>query len=66
LVFILIIFGSYLHLICLYYGKNFHPEAEAPCNNLYHVENKWLIMFLRTFGRVTPPTVAPHGINFFL
>jgi hypothetical protein len=38
-------------------GKNFHPEVEAHCNNLYHVENKWLIMFLRTFGRGRPPTV---------
>jgi hypothetical protein len=35
-------------------GKNLHPEAEAPCNNLYHAENKWLIMFFRIFGRVRP------------
>jgi hypothetical protein len=36
--------------------KNFHPEAKAPCNNLYHAENKCLILFLRTFGRGRPPT----------
>jgi hypothetical protein len=46
-------------------GENFHPEAEAPCNNPYHVENIWLVMFLRTFGR-RPPTVAPQSINLFL
>jgi hypothetical protein len=38
-------------------GENFHPKAKAPCNNLYHVENKWLIMFLRTFVRGRLPTV---------
>jgi hypothetical protein len=37
-------------------GENFHPEVEAPCNNLYHAENIWLVMFLRTFGRGRPPT----------
>jgi hypothetical protein len=35
-------------------GENFHPEAEAPCNNPYYVENIWLVMFLRTFGRGMP------------
>jgi hypothetical protein len=39
-------------------GENFHPKAEAPCNNPYHSENIWLFMFLRTFGRRRPPTVA--------
>jgi hypothetical protein len=47
-------------------GENFHPEAEAPCNNLYHAENIWLRMFLRTFGRGKPPTVAPLNINLFI
>jgi hypothetical protein len=47
-------------------GENFHPEAEAPCNNLYHAENIWLLMFLRTFGRGRPPTVATRSINLFL
>jgi hypothetical protein len=37
-------------------GENCHPEAEAPCNNPYHVENIWLVMFFRTFGRGRPPT----------
>jgi hypothetical protein len=48
------------------WGKNFHSHDEAPCNNLYHTGNKWLIMFLRTFGRGRPPKVAPHIINFLL
>jgi hypothetical protein len=34
--------------------ENFHPEAEAPCNNPYHAENIWLVMFFRTFGRGRP------------
>jgi hypothetical protein len=47
-------------------GRNFHPEPKAPCNNLYHAKNKWLIKFLRTFGRERPATVAPRSINLFL
>jgi hypothetical protein len=39
-------------------GVNFHPEAEAPCNNPYYAKNIWLVMFLRTFGRGRSPTVA--------
>jgi hypothetical protein len=46
--------------------ENFHPKAEAPYNNPYHAENIWLVMFLRTFGRGRPPTVAPCSINLFL
>jgi hypothetical protein len=37
-------------------GKNFLPESEAPCDNLCHAENKWLIKFLRTFERGKAPT----------
>jgi hypothetical protein len=50
-------------------GENFHPKAEAPCNNPYHAENIWLVMFLRTFGRGRPPTLlvldfnSPKGIE---
>jgi hypothetical protein len=47
-------------------GENFHSDAEAPCNNSYHAENIWLVMFLRTFGRVRPPTVAHRSIILFL
>jgi hypothetical protein len=39
-------------------GENFHPKVKALCNNLYHAENIWLVMFLRTFGRRRPPIVA--------
>jgi hypothetical protein len=46
-------------------GENFHLEVEAPYNNAYHAENIWLVMFLRTFGRRRPPTVAPRSINLF-
>jgi hypothetical protein len=56
--FILIIFGLYLHLICLSHGENLHPKVEAPYNNSYHAENKWLVMFFRTFGRGRPPIVS--------
>jgi hypothetical protein len=37
-------------------GENLHPKVEAPCNNPYHAENEWLVMFLRTFRRGRPPT----------
>jgi hypothetical protein len=47
-------------------GKNLHLKAKAHCNNSYHAENKWLVMFFRTFERGRPPTVAPHSINLFL
>jgi hypothetical protein len=30
-----------------------------------YAESKWLIMFLKTFGRRRPPIVAPHSINLF-
>jgi hypothetical protein len=43
-------------------GRDFHPESEAPCNNLYHAENKWLIKFLRTFGRGRSPTDVMGGL----
>jgi hypothetical protein len=39
-------------------GENFHPEAEGPYNNSYYAGNIWLVMFLRTFRRKRPPTVA--------
>jgi hypothetical protein len=47
-------------------GENLHPEAEAPCNNPYHAENEWLVMFLRAFRRGSPPIVAHRSINLFL
>jgi hypothetical protein len=47
-------------------GENFHSEAEAPCNNPYHTENIWLVMFLSTFGRGRPPKVTPRSTNLFL
>jgi hypothetical protein len=31
-----------------------------------YAENKWLIMFLRTFGRRRPPTILGAGIRFCL
>jgi hypothetical protein len=30
-----------------------------------YAENKWLVIFLRTFGRGRPPIVAPRSINLF-
>jgi hypothetical protein len=46
-------------------GENLHPKDEAPCNIPYNTENIWLVMFLRTFRRGRPPTVAPCSINLF-
>jgi hypothetical protein len=40
----------------LYHERTFIPKAEASYNSLYHTENIWLVMFLRTFGRGRPPT----------
>jgi hypothetical protein len=62
--FILILFRSGLHFACL------HHEEEACILKtklpvMAYAENKWLIMFLRTFGRRRPPTVAPRSINLF-
>jgi hypothetical protein len=54
---ILIIFGYIFTSYAFAMRENFHPEVEAPCNNPYHTENIWLVMFLRTFGRGRPPTV---------
>jgi hypothetical protein len=43
--------------------KDLYAEAKASYNNPY-TKNIWLVMFLRTFGRERPPTVAPHSIAF--
>jgi hypothetical protein len=37
-------------------GENFHPEAEAPYSNPCYAKSRWLVIFLRTFGRGRPPT----------
>jgi hypothetical protein len=42
-------------------GENFHPEAEAPCNNPCYAESRWLVIFLRTFERGRPPTYRKLG-----
>jgi hypothetical protein len=47
-----------------------HHEEEACIRKMKppiiaYAESKWLIMFLRTFRRRRPPTVAPHSINLF-
>ena len=39
-------------------------ETKLPV--IAYAKNKWLIMFLRTFGRRRPPTVAPHSVSLFL
>jgi hypothetical protein len=35
-------------------------------NNQHYARNKWLVVFLRTFVRGRPPTVAPRSISLFL
>jgi hypothetical protein len=47
-------------------GEKLHPEAEAPYSNSCYTKSRWLVMFLRIFGRGRPPTVALHSINLFL
>jgi hypothetical protein len=42
----------------------FIPRTKIPVNVLY-MENM-LVVFLRTFRRRRPPTVAPHSINFLI
>jgi hypothetical protein len=46
------------------WGKTSILKMKLPV--ISYTESKWLIMFLRTFGRGRPPTVAPRSINLFL
>ena len=55
LAFILIILRSYLHLVCLYH-KEKTSILKTKLHLIAYAENKWLIMFLRTFGRERPLT----------
>jgi hypothetical protein len=54
--FIVITLGLYLRLEDLLQRGILPSQTEAPCNNQYYAGNKWLVMFLRTFGRGRPPT----------
>jgi hypothetical protein len=56
-VFIVIILGLYLRLEDLRQRRRLPSWTEAPCNNQYYAERKWLVMFLRTSGRGRPPIV---------
>jgi hypothetical protein len=54
-----------LHLVCLCLKGEacmFHTKFPV----IAYAENKWLIMFLRTFGRRRPLTVAHHSIDLSL
>jgi hypothetical protein len=63
--FTLILFGSCPHLMYLRHKEKTRiPKTKLPV--IAYAENKWLIMFLRTFGRRRPPTVAPRSIDLFL
>jgi hypothetical protein len=63
--FIIFILRSYLHLICFHHEeKTSILKTKLPV--IAYAENKWLIMFSRTFGRGRSPTVAPRSINLFL
>jgi hypothetical protein len=62
--FTLILFGC-LHLVCFRHkGEACILKTKFPV--ITYAKNKWLIMFLRTFGRRRPPTVAPRSIDLFL
>jgi hypothetical protein len=54
-----------LHLVCLHHkGEACILEMKFPI--IVYAENKWLITFLRTFGKRRSPTVAPRSIDLFL
>jgi hypothetical protein len=53
-----------LYLVCLRHEEEAHIlKTKLPV--IAYAKIKWLIMFLRTFGRRRPPTVAPRSINLF-
>jgi hypothetical protein len=56
--------SSYLRVVFPYHVY-LRLKAKASYNSLYYTKNI-LVMFLRTFGRGRPRTVAPHSINLFL
>jgi hypothetical protein len=64
--FIVITLGLYLCLKDLLQRGRLSSRTETPCNNQYYARSKWLVMFLRTFRRGRPPTVAPCSINLFI
>jgi hypothetical protein len=47
-------------------ASNTRGVTETSCNNPRHTEDIWPVMFLRTFGRERPLTVAPCSIDLFL
>jgi hypothetical protein len=40
--------------------------CRSSCNNQHYARIKWLVVFLRTFGKERPPIVAPRSISLFL
>jgi hypothetical protein len=46
-------------------GENLHPEAKAPCNNPYHAENKWLVMFFEDLQKRKAPNKSYSSTFIF-
>jgi hypothetical protein len=55
--FTLILFGS-IFILCVLRHKKEAYLVQTKLPVIAYAKNKWLIMFLRTFGRRRPPTVA--------
>jgi hypothetical protein len=47
-------------------SKTFILKPKLPVIIHIMLKNKWLVLFLRTFGRGRPPAVAPRSINLLL
>jgi hypothetical protein len=52
-------------MLCVLRHKKEAYFLETKLPIIAYAKNKWLIMFLRTFERRWPPTVAPCSINLF-
>jgi hypothetical protein len=76
----LLIFGDSFGVHCCHFrvmSLSWRPSTEEKtpimnlcsrqisCNNQHYARNKWLVVFLRTFGRGRPRTVAPRSISLF-
>jgi hypothetical protein len=62
--FVLIFFGS-IFILCVLRHKREAYLLKMKLPVIAYAKNKWLIMFLRTFGRRSNPIVAPRSTDLF-
>jgi hypothetical protein len=60
--FTLILFGS-VFILCAFVNKGEACILKTKFPVIAYAENKWLIMFLRTFGRRRPPTASKSTVT---